>query len=356
MRSLSRVSSCVRLAAVAGLAASLLRASAAYGQTPAIDLVWNAPAECPSRDTVLGERERILGASRAVNAEIARTDVYRNATGGWHAQVQVESRGARTAREFDAQSCSEIAAATAVILAVAAEDFPGGAPSAGQEPATTPSGESPRTASLATAPAPVPVPAAPPADGSGTVAESPRFQATGVSRLVLAAGGVLDEGAMPSPSAGAELEAGWLGEWGRLRVRASWAAGFFPQRATFLANHPGEGGNFQLFALSGRACVGTARGPLEVAPCVGAEMDAMQASGIGSSIPGNGSAAWGALLASGRAGLRLSQRFGVGLRVEGVLPLARPQFVVQTPTTDLDVHRPASVGFRAALCAETFFF
>src|SRR5262249_38230812 len=94
--------------------------------------------ECPSRDAVLAEVQRVLGSSRGIDADMARADVSRDGVQGWHASLRVEARGATTKREFDAESCSAIAAATAVILAVVTEDSAGEAARAPEPPPPPP--------------------------------------------------------------------------------------------------------------------------------------------------------------------------------------------------------------------------
>src|ERR1700693_2341002 len=63
---------------------TLLGAGAARAQSTAasVDLLWNAPSDCPSREGVLDEVARLLAASRAPPAQArARADVTRDEQG-----------------------------------------------------------------------------------------------------------------------------------------------------------------------------------------------------------------------------------------------------------------------------------
>lgn len=286
--------------------AALLLAGSANAQSSTMELAWNAPAECPSRDAVLAEIARTLGHPPAGQATTVRADVTRDEEGLWHASVRIEAGPARSERTLDAATCPAVASAAALILAVAAE---GGLPS---EPPLPP--EPARASREQSAPA-APSPAPPPPTSS---------------KLLVDAGAVLDEKTMPSLAGGAELAVGWRFATGTWRPRAFVRGAFFPAQSTFLANRPTEGGSFRLLTASGQACLEYATGRLEVGPCVGGELDSMSATGIG---PGSssGSGAWVALLGSALGGWRLTRELAIVARVDAAVPLARPSFVAQTP-------------------------
>ena len=105
-----------------GLVLAVLDASpAAYGQPASVQIVWNAPAACPSREAVAEEVSRILGHAVAGPVTLARVDVSSDERGRWRAAVSIESHGATSERELEAETCPAIASAVALIVAVADE-------------------------------------------------------------------------------------------------------------------------------------------------------------------------------------------------------------------------------------------
>ena len=78
-----------RLFAPAALVMVLGAGSArAQPAAAAVDLTWNAPSDCPSREGVLGEVARLLAASRSLPAQAtARADVTRDEQGRWHTET-----------------------------------------------------------------------------------------------------------------------------------------------------------------------------------------------------------------------------------------------------------------------------
>jgi hypothetical protein len=307
--------------------AALLGARSADAQPSPVALLWNAPPECPSRDSVLEQAGRALGPPRVVSSHVVRADVERDAAGRWHAAVRIEGPGAQADRAFDADTCPAIASATAVVLAVLVEDGAQAEPS----------------------PAPPLRRDAPPAPQSPAPANARRG-----GQIALGAGGIVDQATMPAVAAGAELAVGWAVGGDRWRARALAMGAFFPVHSATLAGRPTEGGDFRLLTAAARACIGLVAGAFEVGPCAGPEIDTLQASGFGSSSPSDGSATWAAFALSALGGWRVAGPLYATLRVDGVVPLARPEFVVQTPGADLLVHRPAP-ALRAALGAEVRF-
>jgi hypothetical protein len=303
-----------------------------------VDLTWNAPAECPSRDVVLEEVGRVLTTPPEPGVQAtARADVTRDESGRWHATLAVAAREARSERTLEAESCPAIVSATAVIVAVAIE---GGI----RQPPATPLPEPPRPA------------APPPSLGS---------------QLVIAAGGVIDGGALPKAAPGAEAAVGWTYRWpvGRIRVLAT--GSFFPSQSSDALQSPaavaGEYGSLDLFASSLRGCASIVREALDVGLCLGAEVDVMNGK---ANVPGtqppsftphSGTGVWASGLVSVLALWSVSRHVAVYLRADGLASSAPPfgvRLTVSGVTQSIPIHQPypASLGARGALGLEMRFF
>jgi hypothetical protein len=325
---------------VAALLTLLLAPRTSSARTPDVDLAWSAPVECPSREAVVQEIERTLRGSTAPRVRTtARVDVTQDDHGRWHASLEVDTRGGQSARVLEAESCGAIASAAAVIVALAVEGGVAPAPLPPKPPPPEPPPPKP------TAPSP-PSPAAPPATTQG-------------SQLLVGAAGVLDDATMPNLAPGAELTLGWAYRVSIWRLRLLASGEIFPVQNVSFAGRPGnEGGHFGLLAGAARACGGIVGHGFDLGPCVGAEVDEMSASGVGSLTRKlTGSATWGAIVGSALASWSPWRPLAIVARLDGLLPVARPQFVIDNPTQGpTTVHQPSAAAMRVALGIELRFF
>jgi hypothetical protein len=304
-----------------------------------VELTWSAPAECPPREAVLSEIARVLGPSPEPRAPaIARAQVTRDdPQAQWHATLVVDARNAQTERAFEAESCEAIVSATALIVAVAVD---------GRLPEAVP--PPPRAAGSARRPERALSP--PPPQGSSYPAQ-----------LDWTVGGMIDSGTLPHAAAGGELVLGWSQRWAQWRFRLLANGELFgAQRAV---DRLGNGAYLGLLTGSARGCASALVGPVELGPCLGAEIDYMWAeSGVGSSdfTFQRGGEAWPTVLGSLLGSFRLSQRVGVFARVDGVVrPVRPPQLAVRagaSPSGDPVYQPPGGVGYRAAIGLEMRFF
>jgi len=326
----------------AGALAALVLTGGAYAQSrmAALDLTWQAPLDvCPSREQVLAEVARVLGAAHvAQTAATARVEVAHATEGRWLAELSVDARGAHTERRFEAETCDAVASAAALILAIAIE---GGVPA-------------PRPAEVAPLP-PGPAPLA--------HAETPAPPHD--SQLVAAAAAVADKATLPSLAGGAEASFGFAYGTSTYRLRFLASASLFSSQVATVASHPGQGGSFALVGASARACASLIRGAFDFGPCLGAEVETMSVSGFGRSATPNASftpqdatAQWLAPLGAALAALNLSRHVAIVARVEALVPLSRPVFRVHLlpPEGDLVVYQPSWLAARAAIGVEVRFF
>lgn len=77
--------------------------SRAYAAEP-VALTWDAPASCPSRESVLTDVRRILGETTEHDA-VARAHVTEDGPHHWSLQLATEVDGASGERSMEADSC-----------------------------------------------------------------------------------------------------------------------------------------------------------------------------------------------------------------------------------------------------------
>jgi hypothetical protein len=318
----------------------------AHAQAPPIELAWNAPGDCPTQDAVLNEIARVLGHLPEGAPVQARAEVTRGEGGRWQAQLAVARQGAESQRLLVAESCEAIASATALIVAVAIEGR-----ALPESPQTVPSNAS---------------------GADGRPAAPPPAPSYGWHnwQLLVGAYGIVDDGAMPSIAGGVEVALGWAGVWRAWRVRVVASAAAFPEQSK-LADRPqlaakSEGGDFRLIDASGRACGSLVVGPFDFGPCVGSEVDSMDARGTPSAtLPGHTSgqtsAQWVSLSGSALATWQFAPMLALSARVEGLVPLAHPRFVIaqlgeNRAAGQAFVHEPSAAALRLSLGLEMRIF
>ncbi len=278
-----------------------------------VDVQWSATASCPSSVEL---RSRVTTRVPADAVVHARGRVERVAD-HWRLALDIETTSSHGERTLEAPTCDALATSAAVVIAMSV------AP-----PAPTP------TPTLAPAPAPAPAPA-----GPDRVTEQPtRPEAR---PRFLARGHLIgDSGTLPGTALGGGLAFG-ARVIGDLSVEAS--ANRFASQDGTVGGTPARGASFTLLAAGLRACWSLTR-RVELAPCVGIDVERLSASGFGAAKVSDASAVtWSpeALLAVGLpiAG-PISLRAGLG----ALLPMSRQAFVINAVGT---VHRPEVVAFRA---------
>jgi hypothetical protein len=296
-----------------------------------VDLTWNAPEGCPSRDAVLAEVSRNLTGVRP-RAAVAHAHVTRLAPQRWSVHLVTDVDDTPGERSFEADSCAALAGATALIVAWTMD---------------------PRRA-LGSAPEPAALRATPPVEPSpmdtADAYSPPASTNTGLSGVV-AMTAQSDVGTLPNAAWAAEITAGAI--LGRLRVEASGSM-WSDQDAT---RNAVEGAHLHLMdgALRGcwRATVGRS---LEIDPCVGAGLAHLSSEGFGETAPYRRDAWWsmvqGGLLGTWAIVGPVALRALVGVAV----PLARPAIVIQDSTGGtIPLHQPSAAALQAALGVELHF-
>jgi hypothetical protein len=336
-------------AAMAASALGSARVSAAAADVEAVAVIWNAPAGCPTAQAIHDEVEKTLGGSLKQIAPVAAAvSVLEGAGGRWRASLVVHSHGKRAERQFEAESCQALAAATGVIIALAAEGGDDGAPARPAAEVRPPAPE--RLAAPMIAPTIAP-----------TISSGPTKPASGWSRsgVFLQLGGLLDGGTMPStPASGLEVAAGesWAGSLWRLRLIAG-ASYFLPQAPSSSPLAFGiPAGQYWMLSFSGRGCMTAALSRFEIGPCLGAEVVAMHGSSIGGTSA-ESTQYWPAPTGSFVAALTFAPSAVVFARVDVAFPGTRRTFLSDESNGIHDeIFRVSAHAVRGALGVELRFF
>jgi len=313
--------------------AAVSLASSVTATSSATELEWTAPAPCPVQQTVeemlserVGQDYRSVGDFH-FQARVIRVGVER-----WQLELRFEQPAAaagRDERKIEGATCSSVAEAGVVVMALALEHEKGAA-----EPASTAVAAPPATSEVkARAPEPTepdrpPQPAPPSADRKQTIE-------LGVAALAL-----VDSGALPEVAFGAEF--GGQLRISRLLARA--AAFGFPRVRHDLEE--GRGGEFQLFGGALAGCYLVRELPLAALGCAGFELGALLGEGYGMEVPKQETSLWLGPTFDVGASARLTAGVALTLRLGLVVPLHRQSFVLDANET---VHEPDVVTLRGGV-------
>lgn len=323
-----------------GLAAfGIVLASLVASRADAADLLrlsWDAPSGCPSGETVRSAAVRNAPAS-AIPLE---ADAVVSHHDRWTVTLKTRRPDASGERTLEAASCTALADATALILALAlvppGEEAVVGSPDPPPPPTAT------ATASAAA------TPASPSEDRprSSPPTSSPK---TNDGPPALAIGGFAATDAATLP--GAALGGGALLAWtpGALRIEAL-ASAFAGQSRT--VDQSTAGARFSMSSIAAGACYTVMKTAIELAPCAGGSMHWVSAKGFGATANYDASARWTAIDAGLLARAPLTSWLALRGRVDGLVPLSRPTFEVENEGV---VHKPPPFGIRAALGVELNF-
>jgi hypothetical protein len=326
----------------AGAAVLLLGEPARSDEPPVLSLDWHAPDGCPSGELLLARVDQLIGERGApvTHPLASRELVTLLPDGRFRAEIDVDQAGAERTRVLEAETCTEIAEASAVVFALAISPATPAAPSAAF----------PTMPSLAAAPAqPNNVPPAPRVaaadEGDARAHERKRASKLGVSGGV---GVALDFAIASTAAPGVALAVTLAYRSVHLGLRGS----FFPEHASTVPGQPSQGVDISLLALAPVACAEPFSLPVELAACAEFEFGHLQATGFGPPVFYEKSSSWlapgaGVSAAYPRRG-PLRSRFGVDLLV----PLAHTDFVL----TNVGVaHTIPGVDPRLGLALEVAF-
>lgn len=317
-------------------------------QAQDVEFKWDAPAgECPTEAEVIGEVERLLGASLAGYQGVRLTviaRVRREANGDWDLRLWTVTPERTWYRSIRDASCDLVSNAGALIAAMIIEPR---AEEASDDAAVTAAAKQAEAEAKADPEPPPPLPEAveptsqPARADENTAAAPPSRLRVAVGAL----GGVALDG-RPALGATAAVHTAV----GGARAHAELDVVYGPPRSQPL----GEGlGTFEVqsLAVGVRGC-GDWRGPRlrserwSVGACGGAEFGALVGRGVELASGRTDAVPWFALSAKVGVGLRLVSGLWLHAAPELVLPLARTRFEIDGLGA---VYAPRPVGMRAAI-------
>lgn len=327
--------------------AASAQGTAPQGTPPNVDVAWSAPPECPSRASVVAEVRTILEGSTVTAHPVGARAAVTRTKQGWHVELAIQSDQGSGERSLDAGSCTELASAVALIVALAVDPTR-------RAPGPPPPPEATPTAA---------VDALPPSAARPEEAE----QDDG-PRLAIGAVGAAELGTLPSPAVGGAIALAGL--YGRARLEARGVI-FASQRAND-PSRPTQGVDLRYLGLDLRGCFAVfatgraARKAVAISPCFGFDVSRLSGRGFGgetagltaptSTLAGSGALLGfeGGLLGTWALGSIVALRVGLDLLV----PTSRPAFVVLASdgTTAATLHRPAAIAGRIDLGAELRFW
>lgn len=331
---------------LAGVGGAIVCTGLAHAEPPrvGVELDWQAPSTCPTREEVLADVARMVTASdRTVRA---RAVVYERKVGASSAYA-IELVVDGGLRKLVADRCDAVAEAAAFILALAidpnAKPLPPRADAA--VPLASATASVPAEASAPVADAAAPAPAAssstPPVSPAPEVADAP------FHRVFIAAGVGGSFGLMPKPALAPVAALGVrLVPPIKLSLTGSW---LFEQ-----TTEGGIGAKVSGGWLGARLTwAALARQDFELGLSAGASVHAFDASAFGASTSGRGSARWGGALAGLEGTWLLEDHLALRADVLADLAFASPEFVIDNVG---GVHRPSVLSACAVLGLEARFF
>jgi hypothetical protein len=298
--------------------------------TSALTLEWIAPGECPSRDEVFGEMQRLLGGPQPLlSGERWTARAVVSHEDAWSVSIETSSASGPHWRTLRAQTCRGLADATALILALAIN---------------------PRAVARS-----VPAPAAVPSPSPPSTPTTARVTApTGTRPIQFSIGLPLSFSAGVLP----EIDYGIGGALG-VRVDSivlelavqDWLR---PVVATIPASS--AGGTFRLLSGTLYACNAFRTGPFETGPCAELDVGRIEATGFGVTSATTGSALW---LAAGIGALAVtnldaSGTWAVPIHLDALVPIERRSFVIQNVPGV--VYGQSSIAGRASVEVERRFW
>jgi hypothetical protein len=316
-----------------------------------VDFTWSAPVGCPSAELVESKVAALI--PPAVREQRWRADavVERGSDDMWTLHLSTETEGHAQQRDIVAPSCEQLVDVASIVLAVAVDPrtyAPEQPPASG--PAATRAGVAgdlavaPRPSNI---PAPVPLASTSPAPTTEQ-ARSIQSRNDRPFALSLVAGGSAGVGATPAFGWGAGVV--WIPDPFRVELDALW----FP--ASHIEAVPSViGGRFDLLVGALRACWSPTHGALRLSACAGGEAGRLRATGDATATVTSFTAdsAWVAAKAGGLFVWSATNRVGVRLNVDAVVPFTRNHFFVQYAE---QVHTPAPLAGQAFAGVETRFF
>jgi hypothetical protein len=320
------VSWSVPIACVAGLlGASLSTASQADASVLSLITAWDAPEQCPSASDVMARLEALRGASPSEwgpEREV-RGRISRGAGGAWLLELEIRQRPALPSRvrrrTLEAPRCDELGEAAALAISIALD-------SSSVADAEVAEGTG------AYAPASLPMPpfaeqdAPPPRDATRRMDGPARHD----REVVLGAAAALDTASVAGPAIGLSIE-------GKVQIGAvgigAYGLWLPAQREVVRRGTSGQYVDFSLLGGGVRGCYRVLDRAVRIDGCAGFEAGAVDAAPHGLTNTREARDTWLAPHAGAALSWSLPASLAIESRFDGVFPLGRDSYVVDTEVT-----------------------
>jgi hypothetical protein len=307
---------------------------------------WVPVQGCPQARAVLDSAETLLGQEIrfALRYPLELRAVVVHTGSGLRLTIESVQRQHRWVRQVQAESCADLADASALILALAIDPTLAQRRriSTPQPPVRSfepePESSVPRPTGSRGATRTVRAATPRTTDGPNTVHTAGKGNMAPWFELSLLA----DEGALPDIAAGLSLTTGLRWPHWEAVLGATW----LPTRETFVTRSPDKGGNFELLAVQARPCAVVGWGSLSSSSCAVFEVGTLFGRGFGAREDSLGSDTWYAPGLGHAVRLGLLRHAALALSVLALLPLRRPEFYLVNVGP---VHRPKALDARFAI-------
>jgi hypothetical protein len=274
-----------------------------------VEIVWEAPPECPDANSVVHYAERLLGQPLSTPRSqrvFARATVRRDEAGNWNLALLLTSNGHVSEETLVAKQCATLRDAVGLQVALATDPV---AAARAIETETITKG---------------PAPNAPPIEADRAAYPNehpakPRAQAG----LRLTGGAAL--GLLPSIELGAALTL-WV-------QKSAWRAELsglgFGGSSAHVESMPAIGAHLQLYSGAARGCAVPRIGRAELPVCLGVELGVMRAEGFGAQMTDTSHSLWGAIAVGPALRLPVTQTVSLWLEADELVSFLRPGFNVR---------------------------
>jgi hypothetical protein len=307
-----------------------------------IELEWDAPSDCPSKEAVLGRITELLQGPPTTEA-IVRARASRLGPRDWRMALTMRVGGSSGERTLRASSCEELADTAALVVALAID------------PARVAAHEARVSAEQGDASAPpagadaAPAPDAGPSSPSVQPEAIPSADTQPPSSAFVGERVTVGNGVAPGIVGGGSLLVGWEhGPWRLDLAGVAWS----PRRQS-LDGASSVGGRFTSYEGALRGCVRIARLVAEPFACAGAEIALIEAQGYGIDHPSSSARAWIGPTAGLALAWVLAPSWRLAADLSAAMPLSRPTFVIDVDRT---TYRPAVLSVQSGVGLELRLF
>jgi len=306
-----------------------------------LELAWQAPEGCPDRSFVRRRIEQLLhDPVTTPNSVVASATIERSPDLRFHLELSVRTDGVEENRRIDADSCSALAEASAVVIALAIDPSEDAEPPHAGRP---PEQRVPEPPPPPSAPSPPPTPRVEPLPPRAPPA------ARTTPRVAIGVGGSVESGVLPEPSMGFVGSASLRLDRIRAGVLATMS---LVQRPRFDRT---AGASFEMISAGAFGSYMLPLGALAVGPSANVEITHVRVRGFGIRGPRTSSVLWPTPVLGARLEVSPARWISIVGRADLLIPIGAPAFNLTTTVDAVRLHDPAPVAPRLSIGAEIVF-